>query len=395
MKIAIFHTEFAYSGGAEKVIFKQMDGLARLGHQVVCYAGYVDKRTSYPDEIKNYDIQQIAPQFLNRFVPHDLIIVLTTLFMPFYSLRLGECDIFMGENQAGPWWAFIAARSQKKPYVTWQPYPSTITYPRKIDKNAKRNSLITQLILSVFEKPIIYFDKLVIQRSQVSFACGEYAANVLEKVYSRSFINCPSGTDIKPVKTQNIFKIKDTKIKRPYILITNRHFPAKRFDYGVQLLRYLSQKGYPSIELVITGAKTEYTNVISDLAHELGVLSRVKFTGYVSEINLQRLYSNALLYLYTASEEDFGMGVVEAMSCGVPVVAWSNAGPKYIIKNSQDGFLAKLEDTLDFNKKCLELIKNKDLHQKISINAKKRAQDFTWEKHVNIIVNELQKYVTQ
>ena len=74
-------------------------------------------------------------------------------------------------------------------------------------------------------------------------------------------------------------------------------------------------------------------------------------------------YSNASVYVYTAPEEDFGMGVVEAMACATPVVAWDAAGPSKIIKNGKTGLLAKPYVNTDFVDKIQKVIAEKNVQQ--------------------------------
>jgi hypothetical protein len=51
MKIAILHSAFTESGGAERVILSRARYLIRLGHRVKCYAAAIDKNRCFPDEI--------------------------------------------------------------------------------------------------------------------------------------------------------------------------------------------------------------------------------------------------------------------------------------------------------------------------------------------------------
>ena len=83
-----------------------------------------------------------------------MIVVITTLLFPFTIFRFKKYDILLGENQAGPWMAAIVAFFWRKPYVTYQSYPTTVTYPREIDEGARRSSWITNILLYIL-KPII------------------------------------------------------------------------------------------------------------------------------------------------------------------------------------------------------------------------------------------------
>src|SRR3989304_10511765 len=93
--------------------------------------------------------------------------------------------------------------------------------------------------------------------------------------------------------------------------------------------------------LVIPGPFTAHTPRLVELAKQLGIEQQVLFLGQIPEPELQRLYREAAVYCYPAPEEDFGMGVIEAMAWGIPVVAWNHAGPTVTVADGETGYLAE------------------------------------------------------
>src|SRR2546429_994340 len=87
------------------------------------------------------------------------------------------------------------------------------------------------------------------------------------------------------------------------------------------------RKRHPRVQLVVPGPATSHTASLQALVTELGLDDAVLFLGAITEDELNRLYEGAAVYVYPAPEEDFGMGVIESMAKGVPVVAWNQAGP--------------------------------------------------------------------
>jgi glycosyltransferase involved in cell wall biosynthesis len=83
-----------------------------------------------------------------------------------------------------------------------------------------------------------------------------------------------------------------------------------------------ASKRVPAARLALVGLsgakkRAEY----EALANRLGIADKVRFEGYVSDADLQRLYGEAAALFYPSLYEGFGMPVVEAMASGVPVVA--------------------------------------------------------------------------
>lgn len=399
LKIGIFHTEFVYSGGAERVIFRQMEYIVKKGHEVVCFTAYIDKKECYPKIINNFDIRQILPSILNKYVPHDLMIILTTLLIPFHILRFRKFDVFIGENQAGPFWAYIVSRMLKRPFITWQPYPITIVRPRRIDFGKTRTTFLATIFLKTLKPAIILLDRKIMESAYSILACGIYTKKILEDIYGRKAVNCSPGTD-SYVFNDQIFngrykgelKLSRISFKKPYVLITNRHFEDKRFEWGIQAISQLRLRHVkPEVKLIITGFPTEYTKKLKALIKRLRLTNNVIFTNLINEEDLRKLYQQALVYIYTAAEEDFGIGIIEAMSAGVPVIAWRMAGPQYIIKNNQTGFLANPYSIDDLTTLIANLLENNKLNKKIGNNAYHDAGKYSWDRHGEILLSEVKK----
>lgn len=399
-KIAFFHTEFAYSGGAEKLLFNQVDYLTKKGFLVDVYTGFIDKKTCFPEIIAKYNIKQILPEFINNLFAHDLIIILTTLIFPIVCKRYQKYDLYIGENQAGPWWAAMASKFWGRPYFTYQGYPTTITHPREIDKRERRNSWITNILLYILRPIIKHIDIYIIRGAKVSLANGKYAKRVCEKAYGKKFVNCPGGTE-KGKFDQRVFRerfvgtlnIAQSQIKKPYILITNRHFPAKRLDFGIKILKKLVTNERSQIVLVLTGAETSYTKKLKRMVERLVLAKRVIFTGLVNEVDLKKLYQNALVYIYTAPEEDYGLGILEAMAYGVPVVVWDKAGPSYLVLDGKTGYKVAPGDISEFGNKVERLIINEGLNFRLARRAFEFSKNFSWENHGQVLEDVLAPYV--
>ena len=96
--------------------------------------------------------------------------------------------------------------------------------------------------------------------------------------------------------------------------------------------------------------------------------------------NVYQFYSRASVMIQTSQWEGFGMTILEAMSCGIPVVAFHNYGPDEIIRDSTDGYLVAHFDTKDFSKKVVEILKQPGRKKQMGKCAIERSQDFSLEK---------------
>jgi glycosyltransferase involved in cell wall biosynthesis len=111
-------------------------------------------------------------------------------------------------------------------------------------------------------------------------------------------------------------------IHAPYILSVSTIEPRKNFHSLVKAFAILSDK----IEhtLVLVGENGWNNKELYELLNRLNLKDRIRFTGFVSNEELNSLYSNAACFVFPSHYEGFGFTPLEAMRCGCPVVS-SNA----------------------------------------------------------------------
>lgn len=114
---------------------------------------------------------------------------------------------------------------------------------------------------------------------------------------------------------------------------------AKGFDEVLQLLPELALE-YPDIAYLIAGDGPDRPR-LELKAEELGVAGRVVFTGMVPEAEKADLYRLADLYVMPSRGEGFGFVFLEAMACGIPVIASRVDGSREAVR---DGLLGALVD---------------------------------------------------
>lgn len=399
LKIAVFHCGFSYSGGGERLVLEEVTGLRELGHEVVCYAPTLDREACFPDFINQVGVKTFLPQ-LPRWVPlRDAIaMALSSLLAPLLALRFRDVDVFVGANQPGAWIAYCMSKVLGVPYVIYLNQPNRLVYPRQIDQETgwltKRDYQVLDVIIQRIKRFVAWADRISVSQAAVALANGGYIARVIEKVYEREMVLCPAGCHPQPRRLlrlepatpyEGAFKLGQHIIDRPFVLITNRHEPQKRFEHVIQAMARIADE-IPSATLVIPGRFTSHTPKLIALAGELGLEERVLFLGQISEANLQRLYREAAVYCYPAPEEDFGMGVIEAMAWGVPVVAWNNGGPTVTVLDGETGFLAEPFHVKSYADAMAWLLQDRALRNRMGKAARDRVDRyFSWDRHVRTL----------
>ncbi|MFQ5922273.1 MAG: glycosyltransferase family 4 protein [Anaerolineales bacterium] len=399
LEIAIFHCGFAYSGGGERLVLEEVMGLRRLGHSVVCFAPTLDQEACFPDFIEEVGVNTFLPQLPKWFPLRDAIaMVLSSVLAPVLALRFKKIDVFVGANQPGAWIAYCMAKVLGKPYVVYMNQPNRLIYPRSIDQRTgwmtKPDYRILDWFIHRIKGFVAWADRVSFTEAETMLANGGYIARVIENIYGREMVLCPAGCHPQSSRLlrlnphtsyEGAFKLGDTIIDKPFVLITNRHEPQKKFEYVIEVLSKIGSD-VPAATLVIPGPFTPHTPKLITLAEELGIEERVLFLGQISEADLQRLYREAAVYCYPAPEEDFGMGVIEAMAWGVPVVAWNFAGPTVTVIDGETGFLAEPYNVEHYADAMSWLLQDPKLRSRMGAAARDRVERyFTWDRHARLL----------
>lgn len=395
-RIAVFHCGFTYSGGGERIVIEEVLGLRRRGYRVECYAPTVDASRCYPDLIGEVRVKTFLPQ-LPRWVPYREAVQMaaTSLLMPLYAWRFRGVDAIVGCNQPSAWIAWWAARLMDVPYVVYLNQPNRLVYPRNIDRqtgwvsNADYRLLATIVLRAT--SFVAWADRRSIQECDRLLVNGDYIGDIIRHTYRREAIDCPAGCHVPsggfPLPVEARFTGGGTfngyPIRRPYVLLTNRHYPQKRFDLAIRAMAEV-RKRHPRVQLVVPGPATSHTASLKTLVTDLGLDGAVLFLGAITEDELQDLYAHAAVYVYPAPEEDFGMGVIESMAKGVPVVAWNQAGPTVTVA-SGTGHLAEPLDVDDYASGITRLLDDAAENQRTGERAFAWARRFDWERHLDVL----------
>lgn len=164
------------------------------------------------------------------------------------------------------------------------------------------------------------------------------------------------------------------KLFKPYILTVATLEPVKNYPTLLKAFKRISR----DYDLVIIGGKGWKAQTILSLIDELKLTERVKLMGYVSQEQLPPFYNGAEIYVHPSLYEGFGQPVLEAMACGVPIIASNSSSLPEIGGNAALYFNPKSVDELVF--KIETLLTDNELRKNLIKKGLARAKNFTWEK---------------
>jgi len=177
--------------------------------------------------------------------------------------------------------------------------------------------------------------------------------------------------------------------KENVVLFVGRLIKTKHVDQLIQMFHEVRQPGW-RLEIVGGDAKgltlsDEYQQLINDLGAE----------GYISlegeRKNVEDYYNKSKIFAFTSSSEGFPNVVGEALSAGLPVIAYDcMAGPSDLISDGKNGCLVPVHDTLLFKQRLKEVMTQEELRDKMSIEARRSVFEFEKGK----IADEFYDFIT-
>jgi glycosyltransferase involved in cell wall biosynthesis len=114
-----------------------------------------------------------------------------------------------------------------------------------------------------------------------------------------------------------------------------------------------------------------YRSVFSD---------RIHWIGHVDDV--RPWYRVAQVLVLPSINEPFGRVLVEAMSCGVPVIATNSGGVPEIVRHSQDGLLVAPEKDDAIAEALMEMLTDDALREGFGQSARERSESFSLDTHI-------------
>ena len=203
----------------------------------------------------------------------------------------------------------------------------------------------------------------------------------VKKLYSKLFnedkiLVIPLGVDTEIFKPSKNRKNSKENFE---ILFAGSLYKLKGVSYLIKSLKQVVHEE-KNVKLRIVGEGPE-KNRLKLLAQSLGLKDHVLFEGFVPHDKIVRYYQNCDIFCFPTLGEPFGKAVIEAMSCGKPVIASNRGGPKEIVEDGKTGFLVPPGKIESLAEKILKLLRDKKLRRKMGKEARKRVlEKFSLEK---------------
>ncbi|MPT27330.1 MAG: glycosyltransferase family 4 protein [Achromobacter sp.] len=215
---------------------------------------------------------------------------------------------------------------------------------------------------------------------------------------------------------QEISKLKDGPIAITPFGVDPSQFPARKHDacdadsimlgtikalepqYGidtflraVQIVLTQLRRNHPEIagriQVRIYGKGHEHAK-LQALTRELGIAGQVTFAGFIDHDKVPAALNELDVYVALSRRDSFGVAILEACSCSVPVVVSSADGPAEIVNDQESGFIVPVDDPGFAAARILDLVLDPALRERLGRGGRQRVLDeYTWEHSVQTMLD--------
>lgn len=197
-------------------------------------------------------------------------------------------------------------------------------------------------------------------------------------VDTKKFCPCEDKEKIAAVKSS-------LDIEGDYFLYLGTIEPRKNLERLIDAYHIFSGRVKDCPKLVLAGGKGWLYDGIFSKVQELKLTDKVLFTKYVPAEDMNPLMCGALAFVFPSIYEGFGMPPLEAMACGVPVLASGEASLPEVTGDC--AVIADVFSAESIAEGLYKLCTDEELRRELSRKGHERAQEFTWERSAEILYN--------
>lgn len=366
MKVALYYPWIYLRSGVEKTI---LELTKRSRHSWTIFTSHFDPAGTF-SEFKDKTVIELKRISVSRSYPSVLRAAIKILFQ---RIDLKKYDLLWVHSEGlGDLITFL---NNKKPNICFCHTPLKIIHDPCLRQAYIKDNKKKRIFFKFFSFIFRLIDRLAFKNYKHIFCTSEEVKNrILKAGLSESS------------KIEVIYRGIDSKEITPswiydhYFLHPSRIKWWKNIGLSIEAFHEFHRifKGQKRFKLIIAGqvdtGSTSYYRKLIDLCHKSDF---IQIIANPSEKELVQLYRNCYAMLNTTLNEDWGVGILEAMAYGKAVIAVNRGGPKESIISGKTGFL--VEPTgIDFARAMVRLAENENVAQEMGREARQASLKYEW-----------------
>ena len=233
-----------------------------------------------------------------------------------------------------------------------------------------------------------YFPKFAKKASKI-ITVSEYSKSDIEKSFGISedkitVAHNGIGDFFQPILEE---KKKETRSKftngKEYFLFVSALQPRKNVTKLFEAFDQFKKETKSDVKLLMVGEKYWWNKEIKQVFDAMTYQSEVIFTGHIQAEDLKNVYGAGLALTYVSYFEGFGIPLVEAMKCELPIISSDKTSLPEV--GGEAAIYVNPFSTEDIKNEMLRIFKDQSLREELIENGKSRAQLFSWDKTAKIV----------
>lgn len=221
--------------------------------------------------------------------------------------------------------------------------------------------------------------RMILNGADAGFAISDYARDVASRFRPREetevIFLCGVETDrFRPGLDGDEIRKQAGVSRDDCLILTVANLTQRRKRIDI-LLRALADLEDQDTKLLVVG-KGPLRSELDALARELGIFDRVKYIDFIDDARLPEVYAAADLFVLPSEEEGLGIPVMEAMACGLPVIASRATGLLSLVRDGEDGLFFEMNNNRDLAGKIERLYGDAGLRNSLARNARRSAEKY-------------------
>ncbi len=376
MRLGIVHHDLSVRGGAERLVCEVGDRLEKRGHEVFYVTSRFIPDLSYP-KLRSKKVVKVGFQVrLPGGYAHAYVEAFNTFRSLLKTFRRVDVDALLFSKQYSL--LYFAKRLRNVPSVMYVHWPERLS------------AQVTTTLRRFYRRPIEQMEAASFSDADAVLCNSKSTARVVSSLFSRLAIVAYPGVDTDFFKPPDL----ENSVDENLILSVNRFAEYKNLELAVEAT-CLVLKEIPEAHLIIAGnvdkGSYAYYARLRKIVDDKGLSHAVKIVINITDTNILKLYQRCAIFLYTPTREHFGIGPLEAMACGKPVMVSDSGGPRESVIHGVTGFRLP-NDPKVWAHYTVNLLQDSELRAKMGKEGRRHVErNFTWEKTVNVIESVLEE----
>jgi len=338
--------------------------LEDLGHEVFIFAprhhGYTDENPRVYRFRSIRVIRKPKMYFAFPFLPINHFRKITDIKLDIVHSHTPFSMGFLGK---------ALAYYQKLPFI----YTHHTHYPEYVKVYAKEKFLIPYLAKTLIKKHSNISNAVLAPSHKIKRELRSYG--VKKPIYV-----LPTGVNQSifkksPENRQILRRELGISSKTKVLLFVGRMAKEKNLEFLIKMFREILN-GKSNVLMLMVGDGPHLKNLYR-IAKNLNLMKNIRFMGLISRETMPTFYQVADIFVFPSLTDTQGLVILEAIACGLPVVALKDDVLQEMVIDNKNGFLIEKSSAAIFAGQVLKILDDASLYERFSENSLKISRNFS------------------